>query len=74
MWNMKAATYFCQYIFSKNSFLIQLWSTNDGLKLSMILKRVTPNKVISSDLLQGFAADVIDSSRPTLKSCLVLNT
>ena len=46
-------------------FLIQLGSTDDGWKSSMILTRAIPNKVISLILLQGFAAGVVGSSRTT---------
>ena len=46
-------------------FLIQLGSTNDGWKSSVILTRVIPIKVISLILLQRFAAGVVGSSRTT---------
>ena len=45
-------------------FLIQLGSTNDGCKSSVILTRVILNKVISLILLQGFAAGLVGS--PTI--------
>ena len=54
-------------------FLIQLGSTKDGWKSSMILNRVISNKMTLL-ILKGFAAGVAGSSRTTEQSYLTINT